>query len=145
MPYNQVFEFCKSFYILLRIHVAFTDNILSLYSSMAQEPTQAQPNVLANPYDNQYQQPYTDSYYVPQVSHPPMQQPTMFMPHQAQPAPQVSKVLVLLHFLFLFFLAPSCINDHPYLAVLRCLDQESVRFFMFLSKGLVKLLRYDDI
>ncbi|XP_010512768.1 PREDICTED: protein transport protein SEC31 homolog B isoform X3 [Camelina sativa] len=57
-----------------------------------QESTQAQPNVLANQYDNQYQQPYTDSYnpYVPQASHPPMQQPTMFMPHQAQPAPQPS-------------------------------------------------------
>ncbi|XP_019082805.1 PREDICTED: protein transport protein SEC31 homolog B-like [Camelina sativa] len=57
-----------------------------------QESTLAQPNVLANQYDNQYQQPYTDSYnpYVPQASHPPMQQPTMFMPHQAQPAPQPS-------------------------------------------------------
>ncbi|KAH0912648.1 hypothetical protein HID58_035969 [Brassica napus] len=58
-----------------------------------QEPTQAQPNVLSNPYDNQYQQPYTDSYvggYVPSASHAPMQQSTMFMPHQAQPAPQPS-------------------------------------------------------
>ncbi|VVB06729.1 unnamed protein product [Arabis nemorensis] len=61
----------------------------------SQEPTQAQPNVLVNPYDNQYQQqqPYTDSYnqvYVPPASHPPMPQPTMFMPHQAQPALQPS-------------------------------------------------------
>ncbi|CAN6906040.1 unnamed protein product [Brassica oleracea] len=58
-----------------------------------QEPTQAQPNVLSNPYDNQYQQAYTDSYgggYVPSASHATMQQATMFMPHQAQPAPQPS-------------------------------------------------------
>ncbi|XP_048609777.1 protein transport protein SEC31 homolog B isoform X1 [Brassica napus] len=58
-----------------------------------QEPAQAQPNIISNPYDNQYQQPYTDSYvggYVPPASHPPMQQATMFMPHQAQPAPQPS-------------------------------------------------------
>ncbi|KAF3576252.1 hypothetical protein DY000_02031818 [Brassica cretica] len=58
-----------------------------------QEPTQAQPNIISKPYDNQYQQPYTDSYvggYVPPASHPPMQQATMFMPHQAQPAPQPS-------------------------------------------------------
>ncbi|ESQ43725.1 hypothetical protein EUTSA_v10005758mg [Eutrema salsugineum] len=58
-----------------------------------QEPTQVQPNVLSNPYESQYQQPYTDSYgggYVPSASHPPMQQATMFMPHQAQPIPQPS-------------------------------------------------------
>ncbi|KAL0806033.1 hypothetical protein Bca101_098524 [Brassica carinata] len=55
-----------------------------------QEPTQAQPNVLSNPYDNQYQQPYTNSYggYGPTAVNPPMQQATMFMPHQAQPTPQ---------------------------------------------------------
>ncbi|XP_022567395.1 protein transport protein SEC31 homolog B isoform X1 [Brassica napus] len=60
-----------------------------------QEPTQAQPNVLSNPYDNQYQQPYTNSYggYGPTAVNPPMQQATMFMPHQAQPTPQVSEVL----------------------------------------------------
>ncbi|CAF2060147.1 unnamed protein product [Brassica oleracea var. botrytis] len=57
-----------------------------------QEPTQAQPNVLSNPYDNQYQQPYTNSYggYGPTAVNPPMQQATMFMPHQAQPTPQPS-------------------------------------------------------
>ncbi|KAJ0256748.1 WD40 repeat-containing protein [Hirschfeldia incana] len=58
-----------------------------------QEPTQAQPNVLSNPYDNQYQQPYTNSYaggYAPTAVNPPMQQATMFMPHQVQPAPQPS-------------------------------------------------------
>ncbi|KAF2608163.1 hypothetical protein F2Q68_00045260 [Brassica cretica] len=55
-----------------------------------QEPNQAQPNVLSNPYDNQYQQPYTNSYggYGPTAVNPPMQQATMFMPHQAQPTPQ---------------------------------------------------------
>ena len=37
---------------------------------------------------------------MPPASHPPMQQATMFMPHQAQPAPQVPEVLALLHFLF---------------------------------------------
>lgn len=36
---------------------------------------------------------------MPTASHPPMQQATMFMPHQAQPAPQVPEVLALLHFL----------------------------------------------
>ncbi|KFK35498.1 hypothetical protein AALP_AA5G292600 [Arabis alpina] len=75
---------------------------------------QTQPNVISNPYDIQYQQQqytdnqyqqqqytdnqyqqqqYTDNQYQqypPSVSHPPMQQPTMFMPHQAQPAPQPS-------------------------------------------------------
>ncbi|KAL1197597.1 transport protein SEC31-like protein B [Cardamine amara subsp. amara] len=58
-----------------------------------QEPTQTQPNNHGHAYDNQYQQPYTDSYrggYVPPASHPPLQQSTMFMPHQAQPAPQPS-------------------------------------------------------
>uniref|UniRef100_A0A1J3JSN5 Protein transport protein SEC31-like protein B n=1 Tax=Noccaea caerulescens TaxID=107243 RepID=A0A1J3JSN5_NOCCA len=56
-----------------------------------QEATQALPNVLGNPYDNQYQQPYSDPYAERySASRPSMQQQTMFMPHQTQPAPQPS-------------------------------------------------------
>ncbi|XP_010523659.1 PREDICTED: protein transport protein SEC31 homolog B-like isoform X2 [Tarenaya hassleriana] len=60
-----------------------------------QKATQMTPSVPGSPYDNQYQQQYNDSYaggIVPSSSHPPMQQPSMFMPNQAQPDPQPSFV-----------------------------------------------------
>ena len=76
---------------------------------------------------------------MPPASHPPMQQATMFMPHQAQPAPQVPEVLALLHFL-LHILRYNiiCINGHHYQAVFRCLDQKIFRLFY---RVLVNFLR----
>ncbi|XP_010552746.1 PREDICTED: protein transport protein SEC31 homolog B-like isoform X2 [Tarenaya hassleriana] len=58
-----------------------------------QEAPQMKPSVPGSPYDNQHQTQYNDSYtggYVPSSSHPPMQQQSMFMPHQPQPVLQPS-------------------------------------------------------